>query len=600
MKLKEAKELYLQAKKAYYDGTPIMSDQKFDALEDKIKAVAPDWIELQKTGVALGKRDVTLPFFMPSLNKCYEDIDSWFDKYPRHTWVYMAKLDGNSVMLEYENGKPKSLYTRGNGTVGKDISYFLPKLSIPQNIAYKKRLTFRCEAIVSKTVFAEKWQSEFDNARNMVAGILNRKAFHDALADVSLVVLGVYGMPLLKGLQFAFKQGFETVFFKEDRPRKHAYYLEQVKQRSYEADGVVIANPDWLYSYENADKPKRDIIAYKENVELVQSEVVDVIYQISSAGRITPKIQIKPVQLAGATIQYCTAHNAQWMLDRKLGIGSIVRVCRSGDVIPKIVDVESAGQIVYPTCEYKQVGVNFVATNCGKEQTVQMFVKLFATLEIDAIREGTLNELYDCGIKSLDILLKACHSPKIQQGLLSHFGGKKGQTIYNGLRKLVETPWPIARLMVALSIFDPGVGIKRLESLQQQEFDLLALSKWKESDIASAIVSPGIGESLAPLIAHGLKDFETFYNKNRKYLAKPICKLENKVKQNRLNGLAVSFTGYRDKQQEELIEQLGGRVVSFGKQTDVLLYSATGKASSKVAKAGDKAMTFEQFKERYL
>ena len=67
-----------------------------------------------------------------------------------------------------------------------------------------------------------------------------------------------------------------------------------------------------------------------------------------------------------------------------------------------------------------------------------------------------------------------------------------------------------------------------------------------------------------------------------------------------MNGLTVSFTGYRDKQQEELIEQLGGRVVSFGKHTDVLLYSATGKASSKVAKAGDKAMTFEQFKERYL
>ena len=603
MKLSEAKKLYLDARAAYYAGRPIMSDQKFDTLEALLKEKIPDWDELAHTGVkrTFGKREVKLAQFMPSLAKRYDDIDDWFDDHIRHDWVYMAKLDGNSVLLEYANGKPLSLVTRGNGEYGNDISYFLPYLNIPKNIEYKDRLYLRCEAIITKSDYLNKWQSEFDNARNMVAGILNRKSLHKGIQDIHLVVLGVYDRPLLDGLQFAFKQGFDVVYYASDIPRQQVKYFSLIRQQRYDADGVVIANPEWKYHYTNAEKPKDNIIAYKENVELVQSEVVDVIYQISAVGRITPKVQIKPVQLAGATIQYCTAHNAKWMLDRKLGIGSKVRVCRSGDVIPKIVDVESEGRIVYPKCEYKQQGVNFVAINCTKEQTVRMFTKLFATLEIDAIRQGTCETLYDGGIKNIDTLLIACHSPKIQQSLALKFGPKKGQTIYAAFRQLVETKWPIAKLMVALSIFDSGVGVKRLEALQQQDFDLFELSKWKETDIINSIISPGIGEALATLIARGLKDFNTFYRRNRKYLQKPECKLTQvKIKQDRLNGLNVSFTGYRDKNQELLITQLGGHVVSFGKHTDVLLYRTNGKPSSKIQKAGDLAMTFEQFKERYL
>ena len=140
---------------------------------------------------------------------------------------------------------------------------------------------------------------------------------------------------------------------------------------------------------------------------------------------------------------------------------------------------------------------------------------------------------------------------------------------------------------------------KKISSMNEL---LPVLEKIVQSGKQFLIIAEDVdGEALATLIARGLKDFNTFYRRNRKYLQKPECKLTQvKIKQDRLNGLNVSFTGYRDKNQELLITQLGGHVVSFGKHTDVLLYRTNGKPSSKIQKAGDLAMTFEQFKERYL
>lgn len=597
--LKQAKAKYVEAKEAYYAGQPIMSDQKFDALEDWIAQKDPDWSELSKTGV-IGKKEVRLPYYMPSLSKCYpEAIDSWFNKFIKKQWAYMAKLDGNSVYLEYVNGKPKKLITRGDGTYGQDISYFLPYLPIPKKIDYKDRLCLRCEAIVRKTVFEQLFRTQFDNARNMVAGVLNRKSIdRHILSNIRIVVLGVYDLELIGGLNLAFKLGFDTVYCRVDKPRQQAVHFNQVKQGQYEADGVVICDPHWIYHYDSPDKPKQNIVAYKENVESANSTVVDVIYQISSAGRIIPKIKIEPVTLAGATIEYCTSHNAQWMLDRKLGIGSTVTIVRSGDVIPKIVDVLTPGNIVVPKCSYKLDGVHFIALERSKEQVVRMLTKFSSTLGIEELKERTYSSLYDLGVTSLHKLLVLAHVNKLQNKLQAKFGPKKGLMIYEALQTLVNTRWPIAKLMIASCVFNT-IGEKRLNSLQELDFDLLALSKWNTADIKQSIISPGIGEALAEQIAQGLTDFAKFYKLNRKLIAKPLPYTKPKLVNGKLSGMRIAFTGYRSKEQQAAIEQQGGIVDSFNSKTDVLLYSPTGKPSSKIAKAGSKALTWGQFASRY-
>lgn len=601
LNLKEAKALYLKAKKAYYNGKPIMTDAKFDKLEDWITSKDSSWEELKKTGVKVGKKhEVKLPYYMPSLNKCYpQHIDSFFDKYIKLKWLYMAKLDGCSVLLEYVRGNPIKLITRGNGEYGKDISYFIPYLNLPRNIAYKDRITFRCEAILRKEVFSKKWMSKFDNARNMVSGLLNRQTTHSALKDIHFVVLGVYGQELLVGLKNAFKLGFETVWYKEGNPRIQASILENVKKGKYEADGVVIADPKFVYIYSSAEKPRKNIIAYKENSLFREAKVLDIVYQISSSGRIIPKIKIEPTQFENVSVEYCTCHNAQWMLDREIGPGAIVSVTRSGDVIPKIENVIKKGRIKYPSVPYIMQGVHFVAKKISPEQSIKKITKFVNTLGIENVKENTIKTLYKNGVRTIHDLLILVNNPLLGKDLVSLFGPKQGLIIAKELKKIIEYQYPIEYIMIASNLFDT-IGIKRLHVLQEHDFDLLALSEWEEDKIKESIIVPSIGEAIAEVIARGLVSFNKFWKKNKDLMQIPLSYVKEEKKTGSLTGLRFAFTGYRDKEQEEIILNNGGEIAVFNpNKTDILLYKKDGKASSKLAKA-KKAMTFEVFSKKYL
>ena len=603
MNLSEAKSFYLKAKEDYYKGKPTISDATFDRLENWIKSKDPKWKGLHQTGIKVGKKvEVKLPYFMPSLDKRYDNIDEWFTKHPRYRWAYMAKLDGCSVLLQYANGKPFRLITRGDGEYGKDISYFLPYLNIPKSIKHKKPICFRCEAIVTKEDYAHKWAATFENPRNMVSGIFNRQDIHPALKDIHLVVLGVFGFPQYKGLNAAFKVGFETVYCKLDAPRAQVKHFEYIRGGKYEADGVVICNPEWVYEYNSSEKPKHDIIAYKENVEFKDTTVTKVIYQISVNGRLIPKIEVEPVVLAGASITYCTSHNAKWMVDHGIGVGAKVRITRSGDVIPKIIDVIEKAKVTYPDIPYKLKGVHFVADGITEEQRVKWIARFISVLGVETVKGKTVNSLYEkLNITSIHRLLLAIHHPRFLQRLRELFGVKKGKLIYEALQPIVTTRFPVATLMIASGSFDAGVGHKRLTSLQEQDFNLLVLSSWKEEAIKQSIISPGIGEATAELIANGLVSFHKFWKRNKDLMQEPLPYEKRKVKvvEGPLKNVNVTFTGYRSSEQENLITSLGGNIVPFSGKTTVLLYMEGGRKSSKIEKAGDKAMTFSQFKTKY-
>ena len=602
MKLSEAKKVYLEAKESYYRGSPTMSDATFDRLENWIKKKDPNWKPLRETGTKVGKKvEVKLPYFMPSLDKRYQNIDEWFTKHPRYRWAYMAKLDGSSVLLEYVDGRPTRLITRGDGEYGKDISYFLPYLNIPKKIKHKGSIAFRCEAIISKEDYHSKWATAFDNPRNMVSGIFNRQDLHPALKDIHLVVLGVFGLPQYKGLCAAFRAGFETVYCKLDSPREQAKHFEYIRAGKYEADGVVICNPDWVYLYESSEKPKTDIIAYKENVEFKDTTVQEVIYQVSVNGRLIPKIKVEPVVLAGANISYCTAHNAKWMIDHGIGVGAKVRITRSGDVIPKIIDVIEKAEVTLPTISYRLKGVHFVADDRTEEQKVKAIARFIAFLGVESVKGKTVEVLYkNLKITSVHRLLLAIHHPRFLTRLQELFGTKKGKIIYDALHPLITTRFPIARLMIASGAFDAGVGYKRLTLLQEQDFDLLALSSWTEPSIKESIICPGIGDVTAGLIANGLTSFQKFWSRNKNLMGEPLPYIKHEVKKSGpLEGLNITFTGYRSSEQEKLLISLGANIISFSRKTDVLLYTETGRKSSKVEKAGEKAMTFSQFKTKY-
>lgn len=287
-------------------------------------------------------------------------------------------------------------------------------------------------------------------------------------------------------------------------------------------------------------------------------------------------------------------------MDHGIGINARVRITRSGDVIPKIIDVIEKGKLVYPDCKYKQVGVHFVALQRSKEQSVRILSKFVTTLGIEGCKDSTLDKMYDVfDIHCISDLLQFLHNETSDDSLKSVFGLKKGLQIYNSLFSITTIRFEIAKLMIASSAFNSGIGEKRLRALQEADFDLLELSKWEESKIRDSIITPSIGDVTASLIAEGLVTFNKFWRKNRKYMAKPLPYRKPKEVHGLLSGVNVTFTGYRDKEQEDFIVNNGGKIVSFGAHTTVLLYKENGKRSSKIEKAGSRALTFERFKSKY-
>lgn len=594
MTLTEMKALYKQANLAYYETTPIMSDGAFDKLEDAIKAKSPNWSELAKTGTTvLGKKvKATLLKPMPSLNKQYpEHIEKWIEAHPAKTYFVMEKLDGASLQIVYEKGKPVQAITRGDGKIGGDISFLIPHLNIPRSISTATTTVFRCEAIMTQANFA-KWSHVFDNARNGVNGLLNRRDAHPALKNVDIVVLGIFNQTLLNGLVYAKSQKMKVVPYRMAAIDKQSLIrcLELRKANSdYAIDGLVVAPSDFKLDYANSDRPK-NITAFKVNAEgdEVRATVTKIIWQVSGRGRIIPKIEINPIIINGAKITYCAAHNAEWMTEQGIGVGAIVRLVRSGDVIPKIVGVVKKAKPAVPDIDYIVKGVHYeVANNANASTTrtiaIKRIHKFMTTLGIELLAQKTIAKLYDCG--ATDVFAYTSAHNYFEQ---ANLGTKTIANIEAELNRVLIQPIPFAKMMIASQVFGVGIGERKLAMIEKAGIRLSTLSA--NTDLLSV---PGFGSESAKLIVDGMPAWKRFCHKISHLrlvdstATKPIsCKYK---------GMNFAWTGYRSLEEEAFIIANGGTVTSFNKKTSVLFYKSEGKASSKIAQAqanGVRVITF--------
>ena len=615
MSLKDMKSFYLKARDRYYNNDchdqPIMTDAQFDELEDLIKTKEPSWQGLEKTGapVADKKSKVELPMYMPSLNKCYpEQIDKFLRRKPKEVYLVSDKLDGASMQVHYLNGKVANVYTRGDGVIGQNITHLKDFLSLPKTIKYTGPLSLRCEAIMSKRNFAP-LADKYDNARNLVNGLLNRKASKADSAmfkKIDIVVLGVYSSRVDTGLAFAAEQGLTVVRYNIANKELNASVLTDVlaKRREssdYEMDGLVLVPAHTTFCYENADKPKWTT-AFKVNFdeEAVIAEVVDVVWQISPRGRCIPKIQIKPVRIQGVTVTYCTCNNAVWMKDRRIGPGAQVQMVRSGGVIPKIVRVTKPGKFVGPDVECKVEGVHFISVGKTKaartEQDVRALTKFLQTLEIEHCAGGTVAKLYEAGATTPFHYMKQA---TLDSSRLEELVGKaQGKKIHAELRRKLLTV-SLKQLMVASNIFPAGTGERVFSMIEAGGISMTKLLSLSFDQAVTKIARiPAFKEKRAELVAQGIHDFNDFLATAKRFITvtdeKPAVK---KVVQGKLTGQFITFTGYRSPEQEQAIEAAGGQIVSFSSKTTVLLYKEGGKESTKLDKARAKGIRVCLFNE---
>ena len=278
------------------------------------------------------------------------------------SYVCELKIDGLAVSLKYENGLFIQGATRGDGTIGEDITANLKTIrSIPLRLLEPITIEVRGEAFMPKSSFArlnkvkeENGEEAFANPRNAAAGSLRQldpQIAAERQLDVFLYAIANMGETNLsfhsEGLNW-----LDSIGFKTNKERKSCATIEEVlafiegwaekrPHLAYEIDGIVI-KVDSLSQQEELGttvKSPRWAIAYKFPAEEVETTLLDIELNVGRTGVITPTALLTPVKVAGSTVQRATLHNEDLIREKDIRIGDQVLIKKAGDIIPEVVQV---------------------------------------------------------------------------------------------------------------------------------------------------------------------------------------------------------------------------------------------------------------------
>ena len=423
----------VSANKAYRDGLPIMSDQEFDDLCEALEFLMDkeEYSAFRNT-LHEEKGKVKHPFIMGSLDKLKHEepavVKKFIDAYCPSLNI-SAKIDGISCRLHYKDGQLVSATTRGNGEFGEDISDKIQFVKYTPNrllnngmlMSGHESLDIRGELVILKKDFS-RIEEKFANPRNAVAGIMNRKEWNqEDVSDVSFIAYTILGTEFTKETQFelldswgfktAWNKTFKPYFFNDNKLDVNEELFKYASQEfEYETDGLVICDRN----YRNEDKYRPDACkAFKINQQVATTRLIDVDWgEPSKDGFFCPVAVIDPVELGGATISRVTLHNLDNISAKNLMYGSIVKVKRSGDVIPYLEEVveNPAGciPITYidecPICGAKviQDGLNLRCTNKScKGQALKQLADFIKKLGVKSASEATLENFKILSFKDL-------------------------------------------------------------------------------------------------------------------------------------------------------------------------------------------------------
>ena len=356
--LEAADDLYFNT------GNELVEDNVYDIAKRAAYAQNPAHVYFTGVGSDIRGGKIKLPFQMGSLDQVYEgEIKDWISKnHLTNTSVLISdKLDGTSAMIVYgDDGNLQIAYSRGNGLEGADITRHIKHIpSVPQSVS--GQMVVRTEVIIPvdsfdalKSVQKRSDGSDYKNPRNAVAGIMNSKTNKTAAYKyIDVVAYEVVGNQMAKEdqLDLLEREGFivpgyalwrGTAFNDTDLTN----YLNHRRATSvYDLDGVVLdVNDEAQRARMNPTKtPLNPAYAVKYKIASADEEknvrVVEVEFNISKHGYLKPRIRIEPTELMGVTIQHATGFNARYIYDNKIGTGAIIRITRSGDVIPFCLEV---------------------------------------------------------------------------------------------------------------------------------------------------------------------------------------------------------------------------------------------------------------------
>ena len=613
----DIKKVVEEANKAYRLGLDSgLTDNEYDSLMDQIN----DEEFKNKVGASVKVDKTTLPVQMGSMNKLKElpELDKWFSKLEgvssNQKMVVTPKYDGLALLVEFKNGIFNRAITRGDGSEGQNVTEHyrntkLAKVKLPfSGISYVIG-----ETIMANSVFEEKYSTEFKNPRNLVAGIISRKHVDEKLKDVHFIA---FDMKFPSGSSQAEQNknwrlnqcnkyintpvnGYELPFLEVEMnllaPNQLTLFKESISE--YNTDGLVIDINDKLVCNKigletNSLNPKF-ARAWKPQVEETAAAVISEIkWQVSKIGKLAPVVQIAPVELSGVTISNVAAYNAKFVKDNDLRPGTVILLCRSGDVIPKLLQVLSQPDEYVnsvpencPSCSQKldwsdtKVDLLCNNSNCSSKG-LREIISFFGILGVDAMGTGTIDQLWNDGYDSVEKILKM---RQYEFEDMDRFGKRKAEKVYNAIHSKMKNV-KLNTLQHASNLFQ-NLGSSKLEKLL--DFN----SRDKKPTVDQIIALDGFSKKSAESFLAGFDKFWDWIEVLPITVdySKPV---EMTVTDGSFSGEVVVFTGFRSPDLEDKIKSEGGTMGSgVNKKATILVVKDKSSTSSKMKKAQDLGIT---------
>lgn len=593
---------------------PIMTDNEYDIIQDYIAEKYPHNKTIWDIGAPVERGKATLPYQMWSMDKIKPDsnaVVNWCAKYSG-PYVLSCKLDGVSGLYTSEGPLPK-LYTRGDGKIGQDVSHLIPYLKLPKT----KGTVIRGEFIIPKAVFEAKYKGAFANPRNLVSGIINHKHIDEKIKDVDFVAYEVIKPVLKPSDQMAYLRVSNVkVVLNALEPKISNEMLSSIlvdwrTNYDYEIDGVIVCD-DKIYDRKSGNPDHAFAFKMVLSEQIAEAKVVDVIWSPSKDGYLKPRVQIEPLILGGVRIEYATGFNGSFIKDNKVGVGALIELIRSGDVIPHIRKVTMPAETAkMPDIAYKwnDTGVDILLEDIDNDETVKEknITGFFRGIGVEGLSSGNVSRIISAGYDSVAKIINMSVDNFLE---VEGFKMKMATKIYNGIREKIDSA-SIITLMSASNVFGRGFSGKKIELVFSLYPDVLTSKENRETKITKISEMKGMAQKTAEAFVDRIGAFVDFMNEcglEKKILLSVVSEATlskaNMDTSNPLYEKTIVMTGFRDKDLEAVLKEVGAKMgSSVSKNTlCVVVKDINSEESSKVLEAkriGIPVLTLSQFKTQY-
>ena len=613
--------------KAYYvDDAPLASDEEYDLLYHEILAYEhanPLFVDESSPTKRVGGK--VLEGFekahhgarMWSMEDVFdeEELDAWIERVKKvketFTFYCEPKFDGASLNLIYEHGFLKQAITRGDGSIGEDVTQNVKTIaSIPLTIEHQGLLEIRGEVVIKKADF-ERLNDErlhagealFANPRNAAAGSL-RQLDTSVTSKRKLMFypwgIGVNSLMqsrLSERMAYVYDLGFlrpPRILVTSQIESVHALYDELIATRDaieMMMDGMVVKIDEIALQEELGYTVKypRWMVAFKFPAIEKVTTINAITLQVGRTGVVTPVAEVEAVNIEGVIVERATLHNFDEIERKDIRIRDSVIIIRSGDVIPKIVKVLEArrnGSEIVPTrpthcpvCgeELLDEGALIKCQNLSCDARILGAMIHFASkkaLNIDGLGDKIIEQLY---AQKLILHVKDLFTLKMDDLLtLEGFKEKKARNLLDAITSCKG---------VALEKFINALGIEHIGEVAAKKIARAFGNEWLQAHYDAVIALEGFGEEMAKSLMEFIR-VNAHEAQELMAILEPTCqKLE--ITESVFTGKTVVLTGAMSESRDaikERLEKLGAKVSgSVSKKTDFVIFG--DDAGSKLSKA---------------